>query len=221
MWLACVGRGCMHEAIRMRPPSQAAWGAERMAPRMLGPLDAVVSRASRLASRVGLAAVDAALDSRFAEEAVDRVLRSALAERALRQALAGALVDVAGQDIARRAVLERISEPLVASGELDRIIDSVLTSPAAERLVARIIDSPLLDETVARLLESEDLWLLVDEVARSPAVTEAISKQSVSFAGQVAGAVRLRSMRADDRLEGAVRGLVTRRRPPEPTPSEE
>jgi hypothetical protein len=214
MWLACVAWGCMHETIRMRPPSQRIGAAERIARRMLGPLDAVVSRASRLASRVGLAAIDAALDSRFAEEAVDRVLRSALAERALRQALAGALIDVAGQDIARRAVIERISEPLVASGELDRIVDSVLSSPAAERMVVRLIDSPLLDEAVARLLESEELWLLVDEIARSPAVTEAISKQGISFADQVAGAVRTRSLNADDRLELAVRGLVTRRRKP-------
>jgi len=143
---------------------------------------------------------------------VDRVLRSELAERALRQALAGALIDTAGQDIAQRAVIERISEPLVASGELDRIADAVLASPAAERMVARLIDSPLLDEAVARLLESEELWLLVDEIARSPAVTEAIGQQSIGFADQVAGAVRARSLNADDRLELAVRGLVTRRR---------
>ena len=84
--------------------------------------------------------------------------------------------------------------------------------------MARLIDSPLLDEAVGRLLESEELWLLVDEIAASPAVTEAISKQSMSFADQVAGAVRTRSLNADDRLEGAVRGLVTRRRrPPPPT----
>jgi hypothetical protein len=86
--------------------------------------------------------------------------------------------------------------------------------------VARLIDSPLVDEAVARLLESEDLWLLVDEIAASPAVTEAISKQSVSFAGQVAGAVRTRSLSADDRLEGAVRGLVPGRRKPRPSPTE-
>jgi hypothetical protein len=183
---------------------------------LLGPLDAVVSRASRLAGHVGLAALDAALESRFAEEAVDRVLQSALTERVLRKALAGALIDAAGQDIARRAVIERISEPLVATGELDRIVDAVLASPAAERVVARFIDSPLVDEAVARLLESEDLWLLVDEIARSPAVTEAIGKQSISFADQVAGAVRARSLNADERLEVAVRGLVARRKRRQP-----
>ena len=75
---------------------------------------------------------------------------------------------------------------------------------------------------MARLLESEELWLLVDEIARSPAVTEAIGQQSIGFADQVAGAVRTRSFSADDRLEGAARRLLRRPRrvdtPPEPEP---
>lgn len=119
-----------------------------------------LSRASDLAERGTLAAVDRVLASHLSEEIIDRVLDSTLAERALRHALAG----------------------------------------------------PLMDEAVARLLESEDLWLLVDEVARSPAVTDAIGRQSLSFADQVAGAVRARSRGADDRLETAVRGIVRRRR---------
>jgi hypothetical protein len=75
-----------------------------------------------------------------------------------------------------------------------------------------VIQSPLLDEAVERLLESEDLWLLVDEVARSPAVTEAIGSQGLGFADQVAQDVRNRSLRADDRLEHAARRLLRFRR---------
>jgi hypothetical protein len=89
----------------------------------------------------------------------------------------------------------------------------VIESQAAERLVGRVIEGPLLDEAVARLLESEDLWLFIDVIARSPAVTDAISTQGLGFADQVAGVVRTRSLKADNRLETAVRGLVRRRRP--------
>jgi hypothetical protein len=63
---------------------------------------------------------------------------------------------------------------------------------------------------VDRLLESEDLWLLVEEIARSPAVTEAITQQSMGFADQVADGVRGRSRRADDWLERAARRALRR-----------
>jgi hypothetical protein len=63
---------------------------------------------------------------------------------------------------------------------------------------------------VARLLESEDLWLLVDEIARSPAVTEAITQQSLGFADQVAGGVRARSRSMDDWLEHKARRALRR-----------
>jgi len=61
------------------------------------------------------------------------------------------------------------------------------------------------------LLESDELWLLVDEIAGSPSVTRAISQQGVGFADQVAGVVRRRSERADARLERAAHRLVRRR----------
>jgi hypothetical protein len=167
---------------------------------------AVASRAGRTT----LAAIDAMVDSRFAAEASERILSSSL-------------IDRLGKDIARFDVIGRIAEPLVSSGELDRLVDRaldspavdrlarrVLESPAAERLVGRVIEGPLLDEAVQRLLESEDLWLLVDVIAQSPAVTEAIGRQSIGFADQVAGQVRARSEHADDRLETAARRLLRR-----------
>jgi hypothetical protein len=187
---------------------------------MKGPLDAVrlgaalggaaADRATRLASRGALATADAVLESRLAADIAERLLASPLMDRL-------------GRDIPRHRVIERIVEPVVASGELDELVNRALDSPAlerlanrvlesaaAERLVARVIEGPLFDEAVARLLESEDLWLIVDVVAQSPAVTEAISRQSIGFADQVAGAVRARSSRADERLEGAARRLLRR-----------
>jgi hypothetical protein len=46
---------------------------------------------------------------------------------------------------------------------------------------------------------------MVEEIAQSPAVTEAIAQQSVGFADQVAGGVRVRSRNADAWLERTAR----------------
>jgi hypothetical protein len=146
--------------------------------------------------------------------AVDRVLSSSL-------------VEAAGKAIADHRVIERIAGPIASSGTVeqivadalaspvtDRVAERVLESPAAEQLAARAIDSELMDQIVARLLESDDLWRLVDEIAGSPAVTAAISRQSLGLADQFAGVVRQRSTRADDRIESSLRRLLHRDGPP-------
>jgi hypothetical protein len=147
-----------------------------------------------------LSALDAAMASRIAEEAVDRAITSGLAERAIGRALEGPFVDALAKDLARHAVIERIADHLLAEGTVEHTLDRVF----AERR--------LIDEAVDRLIESEDLWRLVEEIAQSPAVTEAITRQSVGFADQVAGGVRRRSRNADARLERAARRAL--RRPP-------
>ena len=106
--------------------------------------------------------------------------------------------------------LERIVDRVLASPALDRIADRIVESPSAERLVARVIESRLMDEAVARLLDSDDLWLLVDEIARSPSVTEAIAHQSAGMADEVGEVVRKSTRSADDRLERIARRLVRR-----------
>jgi hypothetical protein len=60
-------------------------------------------------------------------------------------------------------------------------------------------------------LASPALWRLVDEIAASPAVTAAITQQSLGFADQVEEQVRMRSRGADDWLEQKVRRLTRRR----------
>jgi hypothetical protein len=102
-------------------------------------------------------------------------------------------------------------DALLASRVLDEAAARVVESPALERLLARVLESRLLGDAVAGLLEREELWELVETIARSPAVTEAIAHQGVGFADQVAGEVRERSEQADARLERAARRLLRRR----------
>jgi hypothetical protein len=94
---------------------------------------------------------------------------------------------------------------------MERLVAGAVDSPATERLVARVMESRLLEEAFRRLLESEELWLLVEEVARSPAVTEAITQQSLGFADQMANEVRRGSSGADAWLERTARRMRRRR----------
>lgn len=125
----------------------------------------------------------------------------------------------ASVELQRRAV-ERVLE----SPELDRMmtaainsetaqdaINRLLESDAAQQLVASLFDAGLFDQLVDRLLASEALWRLIDEIAVSPAVTEAITQQGLGFADQFGEQVRTRSRDADDWLERAARLLVRRR----------
>jgi hypothetical protein len=180
--------------------------------------------------------VDRLADSPLFERAVSRALAGPLVEAVSRDVVRYAVLDrvaetllqgdalesvlerVDAADVPRRVVdrmladgiVEQTAARIVEGPELERAVETALESAAAERLVGRVIESRLLDEAVRRLLESEDLWLLVEEIARSPAVTDAITRQSMGFADQVAGGVRSGSRRADMWLERAARRALRR-----------
>ena len=150
---------------------------------------AVIKPVARGMSDAAIAGVDAVLDSRLAAEVVDRVAASPLVGRALGAALEGPLLDVLARDLVRYRVAERL------------------------------LSDALVEQTTTRVLESEELWLLVEEIARSPAVTDAIARQSVGFAEVVAGGVRARSRSADTWLEQRARRMLRRRADPtDPVP---
>jgi hypothetical protein len=173
----------------------------------------------RRVNGAAVATLDAVLASRLAGDMVERLAGSPLAGRALSGALEGPLVEALARDLVRYRVADRLlSEGLVEETtarvlegpELERVVEAALESPAVDRAIGSAIESRLLDAAVVRLLESDDLWLLVEEIARSPAVTEAITKQSVGFADQVAGGVRARSRSADEWLERRARRMLRR-----------
>ena len=172
----------------------------------------------------------AAFASRVAQDAAMRSV-----ERAIEIALRGPLVDALARDLVRYRVIQRVVDPIVesraieevlervvSSPEFERVVAEAFDSPAAQRLVAHAIESGVAHEAAARLLESEELWVLVDEIASSPAVTDAISHQSAGLAEQMAVVVRERSRNADARLERIARRALRRgaRAAPDGTPSE-
>ena len=109
------------------------------------------------------------------------------------------------------AAVEDAIDRAIANGLVERIVDRLVAEGIVERAVDRVFDERrVIDEIVKRLIESEGLWVLVDEIAQSPAVTDAIGRQSIGFADQVAGQVRERSRRADARLERVARRALRR-----------
>jgi hypothetical protein len=146
---------------------------------------------------------------------IDRRAREMLAGPGRQLALSALDATLAGVDGAVRSpfaqdALDRVLGSALADDLLDRLVARAADSPEAERAARRVIDSRLFDAVLRQLLESEGLWLLVDEIAGSPAVTNAISQQSVGFANQMAGVVRDRSRTADDRLERLARRFTRR-----------
>jgi hypothetical protein len=166
----------------------------------------LLGRAVQVGTAAGRAAVRpaASLAYALAEQAIDRTLASGLARHAVSRALEGPLVDVVAEDLVRYAVVERVMDRLLVEGTVEHAVDRFLDGPELDRVAAQVR---------TRLLASEELWLIVEEVARSAAVTEAIAQQGQGFADEVAGRMRTRSRSADAWLERAARRALRRPQP--------
>jgi uncharacterized RDD family membrane protein YckC len=116
---------------------------------------------------------------------------------------AEARVAQAGADARRRAQ----ARARAATPDVERMLDSAFAGPLPDAVVKRTVD---------HLLESGELDRVVEHVAASPAVRQAVARQTSSFADEVAVRVRVRGESADDRLERWARALV--RRPPPRVP---
>src|SRR6476661_2905082 len=114
---------------------------------------------------------------------------------------------VLGSEVVQEVTRAAIRSPLV-----EVVADELLQARILPRMVDELLTDEVLDEVVARLLETEELWVLIDVVASSPAVTAAISQQGLGFADEVAGVVRGRTRTADARLESIARRALRRRR---------
>jgi hypothetical protein len=190
-------------ALERRTRSALTPAAGRLA---LDTLDAVLTSDAidRVLERIEAAGV--------AQHVAQRMLEDGIAEQIVTRVLQGPELDQiftnAVDSESTRDGLARVLE----SEAVERLLDRLLSSPAGERLVAQVLGSPLLTETVTRLLESEELWILVDEIARSPSVTNAITSQSASFVDQVTDRVRVSSRDADVWVERAARRIGRRRK---------
>ena len=170
----------------------------------------VVRSTASAAEDAAITALDTALRSELASRAVCLLVEGPLGDVAARAAVRSGLIERVAGEMLEAGVAEHVADRVLQGSELDRLVTRVLEDQATERLVAQVLDSRLLDESVKRVLASEELWLVVDEIARSPAVTSAISQQGMGFADQVVEEVGVRTRRADAWLERAARRMLNR-----------
>ncbi|MGO9489225.1 MAG: hypothetical protein ACLQBB_09400 [Solirubrobacteraceae bacterium] len=163
--------------------------------------------------------------------AVERRARATLTDAAERGLLAS--VDAIVTRLLERDFTEQMIERIEASGLTQRIADRMLEDGIAEQIAQRVLNGPELEriltvafqsslpeELITQLLENEAVWILVDEIARSPSVTEAISHQGSGFVEQVTEGARDRSRDADARVQRFARRLRRRRSGTDLEPSE-
>jgi hypothetical protein len=132
---------------------------------------------------------------------------------------AEAALDGIADRLLQGGLAERFVSRLLDAPELERLLATMLDNPGTERLVARAVRSQLTEATMAQLIEdaiarlpqTQAMWALVDEVARSEAVTDAITQQGLGMADEVAEDLRERSRDADAWLERAARRVLRRR----------
>ena len=139
-------------------------------------------------------ALTRALETEGAEHVVDTLFESGLVDEFVDRLVENGAVWM----LINAMLMTDEAEQLAGSDALWDLIDKALESENADRLVAKLLDSGLADGFVDRLLTSKALWRLVDEIAASPAVTAAVTQQSLGFADQVGGELRARARHADD-----------------------
>ena len=224
------GRGAVRIAAVTLAPARVA-ARVPLASRSLGILEEIGRREQQRAREAGERGLDAALHralaSRWAGELTERLLMSPQADAALRRLLDGPAVDRIVVALVEARVIERATAELIAAevpahlvaqvleaGLLDEVVTRALADDSVERTVDRLLtrwfEGPLYDDVVNRVLASRELWRLVEEIAHSPEVMEAITAGSASLAGEVADQVRRRTIVADDVAERIARKVLRR-----------
>ena len=136
------------------------------------------------------------------------------------------LTDAVARRLAERRVVERVAAQVLAVTDIDAIVTAVLenertqqaleralVSPGLERMLVQVLESRLLDDLTERVLASDELERVVEYVATSPQVLDAVTRQTQSLAGEMAGGVRERAQSVDEMAERTIRGWLRRPRP--------
>jgi uncharacterized RDD family membrane protein YckC len=145
------------------------------------------------------------------EAAADSVLSGPEAARVIDAAMAGPLPEEVARSALEHRVPQRMAASLTESDELERELLDALENGKAEELVKRVTESPGFERALVSALRSPEMQRMLETVMSSPAVRTALTHHTVSFAGELAIALRARGDALDDRLEHAAHRLVRRK----------
>jgi len=168
-------------------------------PERLSTANVIIGAAGIGARVMASAAIGATAAARAVAQPASAVVRGGLSTppgQAVR-AEAHALLD--GLDAAGRRDVAR------ARAEVDAALDEAL-----DRLITDTLSSQRAKRAIERVLESDELWRLVDRIANSPEVLDAIASATVGLTGVVADEARRRTVTADEYAERIARRLLGR-----------
>lgn len=176
--------------------------------------NALIGAAGIGARVMATAAIGATAVARAAMRPAATAVRGGMATPPGQAIRAEANALMANLDARGRADLAR------ARAEIDRVLDG-----AVDRFSTDVIASRRTNAAIERALDSQELWRLVDRIANSPEVLNAIASASVGLTGVVADEARRRTVTADEFAERIARRVLRRapRTPPlglEPAPDE-
>jgi uncharacterized RDD family membrane protein YckC len=138
------------------------------------------------------------------EDAAGEVLGSRGVERAVERAFAGPLPEHVANAAVEQRVVQRMVAEVLASVDMQAAITAALERERAEGRLEQIVGeaarSEAAEEIAQRVVSSPELQRLIEEVIASDAVRTALARQSASFGSEVAGALRQRTQRFDDRI---------------------
>jgi uncharacterized RDD family membrane protein YckC len=166
----------------------------------------VGSRVRRAGEGLASAGQESRLSFRSRLEAAGGdVLAAPELERALDQALESPLTDAVGRSLAEHRVVDRVARPVLAAPDVESELVSALEDERAQRLVGQLTE---------RVLRSPELKRGVEEIVASPEVRSALTRQTTSFADELAERARRRATLLDHRASrapaGPYAGVATR-----------
>jgi hypothetical protein len=160
--------------------------------------------------------VRARLRSRL-EGTVGELLAAPEVERAVDRVLAGPLPDAIVRSLLEHHVVEHLADELAATVDVDTAVTTVLEHETTQRLVAAVVASPGLDRVLVhatdRALRGPELQRVIEHVAASAEVREALTQQSTTLAQEMAQGLRTKAETLDDVAERAVHGWFRRPHP--------
>jgi uncharacterized RDD family membrane protein YckC len=138
------------------------------------------------------------------EVAAGDVLASRGVERAVERAFAGPLPEHVANAVVEQRVMQRVVAEVLANVDMEAAITAALERERAEgrfeQIVGEAARSQAAEEIAQRVVSSPELQRLIEEVIASDAVRVALARQTASFSSEVAGEVRRRTRRVDDRM---------------------
>jgi hypothetical protein len=161
------------------------------------------------------AAVRARARSRL-EGLFEDVLRAPEVERAIDRLIAGGLPDAVVRSLLEHRVVERTAAELAATADLEGALTAALENEVTQELLRAVLASPgfdrLLVQATDRALRGPEVQRVIEHVAASPEIREALTLQSTTLAEEMVAGVRTRAETLDDVAERTVRGWLRRPR---------